>query len=344
MGEFVGIDPRGAYELIRRMEAGKQALTGTRPGLDAAIAEAGEDWAGRQGTAAMHRTWAFYDESQQDLKWRIDTIEQLVSVREKGILTGTFPFDSEAEAVSAAVNDANEVTETFQNHDRYLPGDNWLRKAAGPLKGKVVDPAYAAALLAGLGGPEAFVKLFREWIDTQAAGQHRGLQPEALERAAASTPGPLAAAFASAERTGRLGGEWYDMVATAPADVLTTLVALAGQSGTFLNRVAIDLLNRSPDAESVDPDWNLHNLAQAYTANPDAFQQLLAEHPKESGVLLAADTGNPAYEPTLADALHNALKPGAGADGLRERAWFTVIRSNTELPGIEALKTGSGSP
>ncbi|MGI5282461.1 hypothetical protein ACQEVF_03925 [Nonomuraea polychroma] len=342
MGEFVGIDPRGAHELIRRMEAGKQALTRTRSGLDAAIAEAGEDWAGRQGTAAMHRTWAFYDEAQQDMKWRIDTIEQLVPVREKGMLTGTFPFPSEAEAMAAAVHDANELADTFQNHDRYLPGR--VETAAGPLKDRARDPAYAAALLAELGGPEAFVKVFRDWINTQAPGQYRGLPPASLEQAAASTPGQLAAAFASAERTGRLGSEWYEMVATAPADVLTTLVALAGQSGTFLNRVAIDLLNRPPESVPTAPDWNLYNLAQAYTTNPDAFQQLLAEHPKESGVLLAADTGNPAYPAALADALHNALKPGTGAEGLRERAWFTVIRSNTDLPGIEALKTGSSSP
>ncbi|MGP4099591.1 hypothetical protein [Nonomuraea sp. KM90] len=294
MGEFVGIDPRGAQELIRRLEAGKGVLGGTRPGLDAAIAEAGQDWTGRQGTTAMHRTWAFYHESQQDLRWRIDTLEQLVPVRERGMLTGTFPFGSEAEARRAAEDTAVAIraAEDAAAEDAAAGGE------VPDIEGKAGDPAYAAALLAAL-GPDAFTR--------------------ALD-------GGLAEAFASAERTGRLGDEWYALVESAPPDVLTRLVTLAGQSGTFLNRVAVGLLNRPPD-----PGWSPQGLIAAYGRDPLAFQQLLAEHPRETRVLLAAAAADPAIEEALAGVLHEAMKPGAGADGLRERAWVNVVRGIDEI-------------
>ncbi|TMR91028.1 hypothetical protein [Nonomuraea basaltis] len=334
MGEFVGIDPLGAEKLICQMEAGKDVLGRARPGLEAAIAEAGEDWAGRQGVTAMHRTWAFFHESQQDLKWRVGTIQRMVPTQQKGMLTATFPFSSETEAVQAAKKDAGAIAEALKHHDQYLSGQSWseVEKALGALKGRADDPAYAAALLAAL-GPKTFQKLFRDWMNTQAKGDRRGLTPDALKRASDASPGLLAKIFASAESSGRLGNEWQKMVETAPSDILTTLVALVPQSGTFLNRVAANLLNRPPnsDAFPTDPNWNLHNLAKAYEANPEAFQRFLAGNPKEAGVLLDAytirSTGVPAYEEAVAKALHGALKPGFGADDVRERAWLTVINS-----------------
>ncbi|MFI6295926.1 hypothetical protein ACIBEJ_30305 [Nonomuraea sp. NPDC050790] len=334
MGEFVGIDPLGAEKLIRQMETGKDVLGRARPGLEAAIAEAGEDWDSREGVVAMHRTWAFFHESQQDLKWRVGAIRRMVPTQQKGMLTGTFPFSSETEAVQGAKKDAAAITEALKHHDQYLSGQSWneVEKALGALKGRVDDPAYAAALLAAL-GPKTFQKLFRDWMNTQAKGDRRGLTPEALKRAGAASPGLLAKAFASAESSGRLGNEWQKMVETAPSDILTALVGLAPQSGTFLNRVATNLLNRPPnsDAFPTDPNWNLYNLAKAYAANPEAFQRFLAEHPKEAGVLLDAytirSTGVPAYEEALAEALDGALKPGSGTDDARDRAWLTVINS-----------------
>ncbi|GGO83635.1 hypothetical protein [Nonomuraea cavernae] len=334
MGEFVGIDPLGADKLIRQMEAGKDVLARARPGLEAAIAEAGEQWAGREGVAAMHRTWAFFHESQQDLKWRIYTIKRLVPTNQKGMLTSTFPFSNETAAAQAAKKDAAAIAEALKYHDQFLSGQSWstVEKALAALKGRVDDPSYAAALLTAL-GPATFQKLFRDWMNTQAAGARRGLTPDALTRADDSSPGLLARAFASAEGFGRLGNDWQKMVETAPSDILTALVAQAPQSGTFLNRVATNLLNRPPNSDTfpTDPNWNLYNLAKAYEANPEAFRRLLVEHQKEAGVMLDAYTirssGVPEYEEALAKALHGALKPGAGADDLRERAWITVINS-----------------
>lgn len=144
---------------------------------------------------------------------------------------------------------------------------------------------HSAALLTVLGST-TFQKLLRDWMNTQAPGARRWLTPDALDRARESSPGLLARAFAGAESSGRLGNEWQKMVETAPSDILTTLVALAPQSGAFLNRVAANLLNRPPNSDSfpTDPNWNLHNLAQAYESNPDAFRRRLAENPSVARV------------------------------------------------------------
>ncbi|MCK2220135.1 hypothetical protein MF672_041015 [Actinomadura sp. ATCC 31491] len=369
MGEFVGIDPSGAHDLIHRLEAGEGLLGSVRPLLDAAVAEAGEDWSGRHGTAALARVAAFLQDARRELRWRIDAAEQLVPVRERGLIRVAFPFAEEAEATRAAgttaaavlaalglpppapgrAAGASRVAGTSRSGDAAPPGSarpGALRaladeRASAVERATVIeralaveralagdgavagDPAYAAALLAAL-GPDGLVLALRCWTEAEAAGEREGLPPAALARAAAASPGLLARAFAAAERTARLGEEWRELPVTAPADVLTTLLALGRPSGAFLTVVAVELLNRRPDA---GPDWNLHHLVHACRARPEAFQELLAEHPKETGVLLDAYAlgTHPAYERALAGALHAALEPGAGADGLRERAWLGLV-------------------
>ncbi|GAA2874502.1 hypothetical protein [Nonomuraea rubra] len=330
MGELVGIDPRGAHDLIRRMEAVKAFLGRTRPGLDAAIAEAGQDWAGRQGSTALHRAWAFLHEAQHDLKWRIDTVEQLVPVRERGLLTATFPFSAESEARHEAEQAAAAIRGALDAPSSSGPAATQVAQAVAATAGKAGDPAYAAALLAAL-GPDAFVHALHALTTTndhptlppdtpqdaseaptgtpQGAADTHSATPEATQSPGAAL---LARAFASAERTGRLGDEWQAVAESASPQALSALVSLAGQSGAVLHRVALALLDRP------EPGTELHGLITAYAANPLAFQQFLAEHPRETGTLLA--TGDPA----LPAALDEALKPGAGADGLRERAWANV--------------------
>ncbi|AQZ65415.1 unnamed protein product [[Actinomadura] parvosata subsp. kistnae] len=312
MGELVGIDPRGAHELIRRMEAVKAFVGRTRPGLDAAIAEAGQDWAGRQGTTALHRTWAFLDESQRDLKWRIDTVEQLVPVRERGLLTAAFPFDAEPEARRAAEQTAAALRTALATPD---PTGQALDQVLSPAAAQVADPAYAAALLAAL-GPALFVRALRLLTEAGAGTPGAPQDASGAHSVAGSGARLLTRAFASGERTGRLGDEWRAVAETAPPGVLGALVSLAPQSGTFLNQAALTLLGRP------DPPHDVHGLVTAYAANPLAFQQFLAEHPRESATLLAAG------DPALQEALDAALEPGVGAEGLRARAWANVRGSS----------------
>ncbi|TDD40818.1 hypothetical protein E1286_33795, partial [Nonomuraea terrae] len=222
MGEFVGIDPRGAHEVIRRMEAGKEALDRLRPLLDAAIAEAGEDWAGDPGSPALHRARAFLDASGQELRWRIDTLERLVPVRERGMLTGTFPFPSEHEAVETAEQDARAILHALTDHDRHpsTAARHSVESAVAALTPG--DPAYASALLTAL-GPTTLIRLLGA-----DARSDRGTSPlptdldstdlDSTDTTAPANPSPpgvgntgtdgpggrLAALFADAERTGRL--------------------------------------------------------------------------------------------------------------------------------------------
>ncbi|WP_345399745.1 hypothetical protein [Nonomuraea salmonea] len=208
------------------------------------------------------------------------------------MLSATFPFTAEHEARLAAESAAHAILAAEREGERE-GGD--VAAAVAAVEGEVRDPAYATALLSTL-GIETFTRLLE------------------------GHGGPLAQAYASAERTGRLGDAWHELVATAPAGALTALVTGAEQSGTVLNRVATTLLNRPQDT-----GWSPGDLLRPYAGNPLAFQQLLAEHPREARALLSAATADPAAAQALATALHEALKPGVGADGLRERAWATVI-------------------
>ncbi|NUW37133.1 hypothetical protein HTZ77_37885 [Nonomuraea sp. SMC257] len=165
MGEFVGIDPHGADQLLRQMEASKDILGRTRHGLEAAIAEAGASWTGQQGVSAMHRSWAFLDDTQRDLKWRIDTLKQMVPSSGNGLLSGVFTFASETEAARQGKADATGITGALKQHEIETSVESWRKvtAATAATKAKLNDPAYAAALLASL-GPDRFRALFLHWM------------------------------------------------------------------------------------------------------------------------------------------------------------------------------------
>ncbi|MFI6741337.1 hypothetical protein ACIBI9_51190 [Nonomuraea sp. NPDC050451] len=334
MGEFVGIDPGRADQLIQQMEASKRVLGSTRPGLEAAIAEAGEAWTGWQGATAMHRSWAFFDESQRDLKWRIDTIRRMVPSGAKGLVTAFFVFANEPEAAQRGKGDAAAIAEVLKRHNVENTVESW-RKVADALAAtgdKVDDPAYAAALLEAL-GPDGFRAVFMHWMkDKGPAAMQKGVPPGTLEQAQGSL-GQLARAYSSAEGAGRLGEEWRGkLVETTEPSVLASLVALAMQSDTFLNQVATQLLGRPLGAESsAGQKWNLNALVEAYDANPQALQRLLAENKQVSDWLLHPGrfrtTGISGFEERLAGVLDKALKPGVGVTDLRDRAWLNLINS-----------------
>lgn len=332
MGEFVGIDPGRADQLIQQMEAGKRVLASTRPGLEAAITEARDAWTGQQGVSAMHRSWAFFDESQRDLKWRIDTIRRIVPSGAQGLVIAFFTFATESDAAQQGKSDAATIAETLKRHNVENTVESW-RKVADALAAtgeNVDDPAYAAALLEALGS-DSFRATFMHWMnDRGPAAMQKGVPPGTLEQAQGSL-GQLARAYSSAEGAGRLGEEWRGkLVETTELSVLTSLVALARQSDTFLNQVATRLLSRPLTAESsTGQNWNLNALVEAYDANPQALQRLLAEDRRIAGWLLHPGrfrtTGISSFEERLAGVLDKALRPGAGVASLRDLAWLNLI-------------------
>ncbi|MGP3962735.1 hypothetical protein ACTWPT_42760 [Nonomuraea sp. 3N208] len=332
MGEFVGIDPSGAEQLMRQMTVGKDVLGRTRPGLEAAIAESGASWTGPPGVAAMHRSWAFFDDTQRDLKWRMDTLKQMVPASENGVLSGLFTFNSEAEATRQGKADAAPIVGALKQHEIENSVESWRKvtAATAATKEKLNDPAYAAALLSAL-GPDKFRALFMHWMENKGPAMDKGLPPSVLKEGR-ETLGPLAEAYANAERAGRLGEEWGEQfIKTTQPGVLTALVAMSKPSTKLLNQVALRVLGRPLTADlPTSQNWNLNVLVDAYDANPQALQTLLAENKDAAGWLLhpqrARQSGIPDFEKRLAGVLDKALRPGAGVDSVRDRAWFNIIR------------------
>lgn len=334
MGEFVGIDPGKMNQLIRQMEIAKSILAGVRPGMEDSIAAAGADWAGMAGTAAMHKAWAFFDDSQRDLKWRIGTITELHPTTMGGMLTAKLPFATEAQAVAAGTATGAAITEAFTAHMADGSPQSWAKVEAALAAANtgVPDAAYASALLTKIGGPSAFRDLFAQWMTINASGPHRGLSPKALAMARASLA-PLAAAFAAADKAGRLGGQWRaQLLEQANPATLSAVLALAPQSDDFLSKAAMRLLQAplsgfqpiSPDA-----DWNTHLLVEVFDVNPWALQKLLAAEPKAAGLLLRPElvkgTSTPDFQRLLAGVLEKTLNKNAGDPLTREKAWFNLV-------------------
>ncbi|MGW4966601.1 hypothetical protein ACWEPL_56070 [Nonomuraea sp. NPDC004186] len=333
MGEFVGIDPRGADQLIRQMETGKEVLGRTRRGLEAAIAEAGASWTGTQGVTAMHRSWAFFDDTQRDLKWRVDTLKQMVPTGGNGSLGGVFTFNSEEEAVRQGKADATSIAGALKQYEIENSPESWRKvtAATAATKQKLSDPAYAAALLSAL-GPDKFRALFMHWMKNKGPAMDKGVPPSLLKEGKEAL-GPLAEAYANAERAGRLGEEWGEkFIKTTQPGVLTALVAMSKPSTRLLNQVALRVLGRPLTADlPTSQNWNLNVLMEAYDANPQALQTLLAENKDAAGWLLhpqrARMSGIPDFEKKMAGVLDKALKPGAGVDSVRAQAWVNIIRA-----------------
>ncbi|MFI7453972.1 hypothetical protein ACIBQX_41235 [Nonomuraea sp. NPDC049714] len=332
MGEFVGIDPSGAGMLIKHLERAKAALGRTRPPLESAITEAGADWAGGAGTAAMHRTWAFFDDSQRDLKWRIATITRMEDTRLDGrFLTGTLPFASRAEAAEKGRSAGAVLLAILAVHLAEGSPESWRRvEAAMTAAGQgAIDPAYAQALLTAL-GPKTYSLLFSQWMDVNVNGPRRGLSPEELERARASL-GPLAELYATADTDGRLGGDWDDELLKHPA-MLSAMLALGKQSPKFHDRAGRELLRLGTaghQPSSPHLDWNSYWLVKAFDADPDALRRLLAGDKEAASLLLRPGlvklNGMPGFEDVLASALDKAL--GRGDEGERTRALFNVVNA-----------------
>ncbi|MFI6995783.1 hypothetical protein [Nonomuraea wenchangensis] len=330
MGELVGIDPSRAEQLIREMEGGKDVLGRTRHGLEAAIAEAGASWTGPPGVAAMNRSWSFFDDTQRDLKWRMDTLKQMVPTSGNGLLSVFLPFDSEAEAARQGKADARPITEALKRHEIENSVETWRKvtAATAATKEKLKDPAYAAALLAAL-GPDTFRALFMHWMKDKGPAMDRGIPPGLLQQGR-ETLGPLAEAYANTERAGRLGEEWRGkFLESTQSGVLTALIAMSKPSDRLLNQVASRVLGRPLAADfPTSPNWNLHALVEAYDANPQALQTWLADNKDAAGWLLHPQRArlSGVAEAKLAGALDKALNPNAGTADVRDRAWFNIIR------------------
>ncbi|MEW1837519.1 hypothetical protein AB0392_06130 [Nonomuraea angiospora] len=334
--EFVGLVPDRANQLITRMESSKGVLGRTRPGLEAAIEDAGPEWAGDQGTTAMHRAWAFFHEAQRDVKWRIDTISRMEPDHAVvgGWLTAEFRFGGEAEAARAGKEAGANLLKLLSDPATSEDPQTWqkVEAAMAALKEKIKDPAFAATLINAI-GPAGLNELFRRWKDANAVGRKRGIPPEELARGKA-TFGVLAQALANADAAGRVDDKSRKaLVDSVEIDALSALVALARQSTPLLNQAAKRILSTPPSGQAPDfsdADWNLQALINAYEANPAALQRLLAEDKDAAAQLLHPNrvklSGLPdGFEEQLAGVLDKALNAPKGDAALRARAWVNLM-------------------
>ncbi|MFI6903898.1 hypothetical protein ACIBKY_21710 [Nonomuraea sp. NPDC050394] len=325
MGEFVGIDPRRAEQLMREMAGGQAVLGRARTGLEAAIAEAGPSWTGPAGTTAMHKSWAFLDETQRDLKWRVDTLRQMVPGT--GLLSGSLPFVSETEAARQGTADGRRIADALKKLEIDHSVETWraVTAAAAAAQSHLTDPAYAAALLNAL-GPDRFRALFTHWMRNRGPAMDKGLPPGVLQQ---SGLGPLAQAYANAERAGRLDAKWLDaFLTTTQPGVLAALITLSRPSSRLLNQVATRVLARPLAADlPTSPNWNLNALIDAYTHDPAALQSLLATNQNAAGWLLHPQrirlSGVDGLQTKLAAVLDRALAQGPH----RDQAMFNIIRT-----------------
>ncbi|GIH26339.1 hypothetical protein Aph01nite_46490 [Acrocarpospora phusangensis] len=346
MAEVMGMDPVGVQALIRRLESGKSVLAGLRPGLEAAIAEAGADWAGTGGVTAMHRAWAFFHDSQADLRWRLQVLSQVLPTGSPALTWVSVSFLSQEQAAAAGTREGAAVADALAAHLADGTPSAWAAVEAAMTSGGTADardPAYAAAFLAALGGPDRLRTLFGRWMDAHTGGPGRGLALAQLQAAQASL-GTLAVAFTSAEASGRLPDGWREDVLTrANPATLSAMVALARPSGAFLNEVAIRQFGSHTAGFSAafpDPDWNTALVVGAYAGDPESLQKLLADHKQVAGQLLSPDlvkgTGTPGFADLLAMVLDRALDPQTGSAGTREQAWINVI-NGVGYDGTEEL-------
>ena len=345
MAEFVGIEPGGARQLINRMEAAKEWLGTLRPSLEAAIHAAGPDWAGTQGTAAMHRAWAFFDESQRDLKWRIETITRLVVTNMDGaevtpdegtlMLTARFPFRNPTEAAEAGKRAGEAIAKELQEYRSLLTPESLreVNAAIAAAEKGLGDPAFAAAALQAI-GPETFRVFFDHWVQENAPGLRRGLDPPAIKRADSSL-GVLARLFATADHTGKLGEQWHkELLQKADPAALSALLALAPQSTRFLNGAAYKLISHPSAGQnhfSPFADWNTHWVINAYLGRPQDLQKLLATEPTAANLLLRPElvkfATTPGLQRDLADVLGRALSQDIGDTATRDMAWYNLVNA-----------------
>lgn len=313
-----------------------QQLSILKPALNGDINEAGSAYpAGANGTRVLDVAWKFATDSQRDLAWRVNTIMRDPKARMNGRLrVGELIFANDSVANSAGLRDGGALSAAWANYRKDPSLANWdhVKEAIEAAKGKAQDSQYASALLATV-GKDNYLKILREWMKLHNSPA-RGLDGSALS-AAKRDLGPLAEAFAtldSSTETPTWGRhdfrDWHKyIVEHATMSELSSLLALAHQSRDFVVDSGGQLLQAAGINDG--PDWNTYRLVQALDYDPQAMQQLLSRDGNAPLLLrpsVAVGIGIPGFKQLLANALHQALRKGAGDPGNRGLAFANVIK------------------
>jgi hypothetical protein len=251
------------------------------------------------------------------------------------MLTARFPFRNPTEAAEAGKRAGEAIAKELQDYSRLLTPESLreVNAAIAAAEQGLGDTAFAAAALQAI-GPEAFRAFFDQWMQENAPGLRRGLDPPAIKRADSSL-GVLARLFATADHTGKLGEQWHtELLQKADPATLSALLALAPQSSGFLNRAAYKLISHPSAGQnhfSPFADWNTHWVVIAYLGRPQDLQTLLATEPAAADLLLRPQlvklASTPGLQRDLADVLGRALSQDIGDPATRDMAWFNLVNA-----------------
>jgi hypothetical protein len=345
VGEFCGIDPEGAKVILSSLQADQATVPNlvpaVRQGLDSGsvhvpsevVAEA------RDAHRKLDAYRAFLDFWAKDLDWRIKYIVNDPDRKDGehgGVSADDFPVDHRvSEAAGKDQGDRlRKLIESYlgqmdpygspvsekEARDALLAEIAKLREHSG-------DPAFAAALVASLGGAKVR-ELFENYtmdigVKPDGDGRH-ATHPEVIERIKREL-GPLAEAFYAADHAGLLPHDIRKEVLALSPYTLSIFLRLGPQDMNFVNQAAKVILD-SPDVPS--RIGAIHNLVLSLKdTNPLILLQLLDDEEYANKIFDPQQFAySPGYGPNLAAALDKAFASANPGSPVHQFAMANIIK------------------
>lgn len=310
MTEFVGLNTGAATELCTTMRGAAESAGSLKSALSDGISAAAGDFPGVKGSEVVGQAGSFLSESERDLKWRIQTITNVPGNQRVGqdFRVAEFPYDSPDAAKRAGEAEGQKLKEAWEEYLKN-PGLGTYNEFLKKIKAQPMDPAYTAGLLNKL-GPEAYRKIFDDWMTYNKDPYGKGLTPKELEELKTDL-GPLAQAFASADAAGMVPNLRKFILEKGSPDFISAMLVVAPQSKDFVVGAGEYLAAAVTGHTGPDKNWRLHWLYTALGDNPEAFAALLAKDRKNAELLLRPEVleegGTPGFKALISTALDRAM-------------------------------------
>lgn len=327
MTEFVGLNTGAATELCTTMRTAADGAGSLKSALSDGISAAGADFAGAKGAEVVSQAGTFLTESERDLKWRIETITKVPGNQRVGqdFRVADFPYTGPDAAKAAGEADGQKLRDAWEEYLKN-PGLGSYNDFLKKLKVQGVDPAYMAGMLNKL-GPEAYRKIFDDWMTYNKDPYGKGLTPKELEELKKDL-GPLAQAFATADAAGMVPNLRKFIVEKGSPDFISAMLVVTPQSKDFVVAAGEYLAAAVTSHTGPEKNWRLHWLFTALGENPEAFAALLAKDKKNAEMLLRPEVleegGTPGFKALISTALDRAMH--TQPDATRRMALLNVSK------------------
>lgn len=320
MGDYVGIHPEGARDLIGAMNQAKNLVTeefmaDVKHQLCVAQSDAVLEAQASYVVYQQYRT--FLDTYAKDLKWRIEVITGAPDAEIKGeMVYGTTQFASAKAAAEQGTKDGEEFKKLWEEAQE--SGDfTALLAYLESHKSQLSDPAYAEAFLNAVGGEN-----IQDFID------------RALPVATGPDPlGPLFTAIATVMNTGRAPEVTATLMKMLDNESISWLIQTQDLSDDALFAAANVLLKRNPHLFEKDYLWLIEKLGN----RPAVLQRLLSDADNVKMLFADYKVEDDAYRAALISALRSGLVQGTGDPVLLSQAMGTLIQVSSASPEIVDL-------